>query len=94
MKLAMVITLNSGVQEKVTAHFADFIAFESDKNRSVTNFQSEIKLTDLAWLAWHSLKRRNQVKINFEEWTETVEALEVATEDSVINPLESNQPTG
>ena len=33
MKLAMEITLDSGVKEKVTAHFADFIAFEGEKNR-------------------------------------------------------------
>jgi hypothetical protein len=65
MKLAMEITLNSGVKEKVTAHFADFIAFEGEKNRAITNLQSEVKLSDLAWLAWHSLKRRNQVKTTF-----------------------------
>ena len=94
MKLAMEITLDSGVKEKVTAHFADFIAFEGEKNRAITNLQSEVKLSDLAWLAWHSLKRRNQVKTTFMEWVETVESLEVATEDSVIVPLENPQPTG
>jgi len=94
MKLAFEITLNSGVKEQVTAHFADFIAFEGEKNRAITNLQSEVKLSDLAWLAWHSLKRRNQVKTTFAEWVETVESLEVATEDSVIVPLENPQPTG
>jgi hypothetical protein len=94
MKLAMEITLDTGVKEKVTAHFADFIAFEGEKNRAITNLQSEVKLSDLAWLAWHSLKRRNQVKSTFVEWVETVESLEVATEDSVIVPLENPQPTG
>ena len=94
MKLAMEVTLNTGVKEKVTAHFADFIAFEGEKNRAITNFQSEVKLTDLAWLCWHSLKRRNLVKVTFEEWTETVEMLEVASDDSQIVPLENPQPIG
>jgi hypothetical protein len=94
MKLAMQVTLSSGVKENITAHFADFIAFEGEKNRPITNLQSEVKLSDLAWLAWHSLKRRNQVKVSFTEWVETVESLEVATEESVIVPLENNQPTG
>jgi hypothetical protein len=94
MKLAMEVTLNTGVKEKVTAHFADFIAFESEKNRPITSMQSDVKLTDLAWLCWHSLKRRNLVKVTFEQWTETVESLEVASDDSQIVPLENNQPTG
>ena len=94
MKINLEVTELDGVVSKVTAQFADFIAFEGEKNRAITNLQSEVKLSDLAWLAWHSLKRRNQVKVTFNEWVETVESLEVATEDSVIVPLENPQPTG
>ena len=94
MKLAMEITLDSGVKEKVTAHFADFIAFEGEKNRSVANFQTELRLTDLAWLAWHATKRTKKTAMKFEEWIETVESVEVGTDSAVINPLENPQPTG
>ena len=94
MKINLEVTTLDAVTTKVTAQFADFIAFEGEKNRAITNLQSEVKLSDLAWLAWHSLKRRNQVKVTFNEWVETVESLEVATEDSVIVPLENPQPTG
>ena len=94
MKINLEVTALDGGVSKCTAQFADFIAFEGEKNRPITNLQSEVKLSDLAWLAWHSLKRRNQVKITFNEWVQTVESLEVATDDSVIVPLENPQPTG
>ena len=57
MKINLEVTTLDSVTTKVTAQFADFIAFETDKNRSVANFQTELRLTDLAWLAWHATKR-------------------------------------
>ena len=94
MKINLEVTELDGVVSKVTAQFADFIAFEGEKNRSVANFQTELRLTDLAWLAWHATKRTKKTAMKFNEWVETVESLEVATEDSVIVPLENPQPTG
>jgi hypothetical protein len=57
MKINLEVTTLDNVTTKVTAQFADFIAFEGEKNRSVANFQTELRLTDLAWLAWHATKR-------------------------------------
>ena len=94
MKIALMVEFNDGTKSDVDAVFADFVGFERTWQRSVVKFETEMRLTDLAWLAWHSLKRRNQVKVTFNEWVETVESLEVATEDSVIVPLENPQPTG
>ena len=54
MKINLEVTSLDSVTTKVTAQFADFIAFEHEKNRSVANFQTELRLTDLAWLAWHA----------------------------------------
>lgn len=94
MKINLEVTSLDSVTTKVTAQFADFIAFENEKNRSVANFQTELRLTDLAWLAWHAEKRTKKTAMKFEEWIETVESVEVGTDSSVINPLESPQPTG
>lgn len=94
MKINLEVTELDGVVNKVTAQFADFIAFEREQNRSVANFQTELKLTDLAWLAWHATKRTKKTALKFDEWIETVDSVEVGTESSVINPLESPQPTG
>jgi predicted DNA-binding ribbon-helix-helix protein len=94
MKINLEVTTLDSVTTKVTAQFADFIAFETDKNRSVANFQTELRLTDLAWLAWHAEKRTKKTAMKFEEWIETVESVEVGTESAVIVPLENPQPTG
>ena len=94
MKINLEVTTLDSVTTKVTAQFADFIAFENEKNRSVANFQTELRLTDLAWLAWHAEKRTKKTAMKFEEWVETVESVEVGTESAVIVPLENPQPTG
>ena len=94
MKINLEVTTLDAVTAKVTAQFADFIAFETDKNRSVANFQTELRLTDIAWLAWHVEKRTKKTAMKFEEWIETVESVEVGTESAVIVPLENPQPTG
>jgi hypothetical protein len=94
MKINLEVTTLDSVTVKVTAQFADFIAFENEKNRSVANFQTELRLTDLAWLAWHATKRTKNTAMKFEEWIETIESVEVGTESAVIVPLENPQPTG
>ena len=94
MKINLEVTTLDSVTTKVTAQFADFIAFETDKNRSVANFQTELRLTDLAWLAWHATKRTKNTAMKFEEWIETIESVEVGTDSAVIVPLENPQPTG
>ena len=94
MKINLEVTTLDNVTTKVTAQFADFIAFEGEKNRSVANFQTELRLTDLAWLAWHAEKRTKKTAMKFEEWIETVDSVEVGTDSAVIVPLENNQPTG
>jgi pentose-5-phosphate-3-epimerase len=94
MKIHLEVTTLDNVTQKVTAQFADFIAFETEKNRSIANFQTELKLTDLAWLAWHAEKRTKITEMKFEEWIESVDSVEVGADPSAINPLENPQPTG
>jgi len=94
MKINLEVTTLDSVTTKVSAQFADFIAFENEKNRSVANFQTELRLTDLAWLAWHATKRTKNTAMKFEEWIETIESVEVGTDSAVIVPLENPQPTG
>jgi len=94
MKINLEVITLDAVTTKVTAQFADFIAFEGEKNRSVANFQTELRLTDLAWLAWHAQKRTKTTALKFEEWIETVDSVEVGTDSAVIVPLENPQPTG
>ena len=93
MKLALTIKTLNGESTDVTARFADFVAFERTWNRSIANLETEMRLTDLAWLAWHASKRTNPTIAQFDpEWLNGIE--EVAVVEDGDNPLEESQPTG
>ena len=93
MQISMVVIFNDGTKKDVDAVFADFVAFERTWNRSVTKFEEELRLTDLAWLAWHSEFRRKQTGSPFDpEWIGLVSEIEMKA-DEVLVPLEMDQHT-
>lgn len=78
MKLSMTVKFITGESVDIDAVFPDFINFEKARNKSVVRLQDEMQLTDLAWLAWHSEKRRGNTSLKFDpDWYSTVEAVEV-----------------
>lgn len=78
MKIAMTVKFINGTSADIDALFPDFIAFEKERRRSVIRLEGDMQLTDLAWLAWHSEKRRNATSLKFDpEWVTTVESVEV-----------------
>lgn len=94
MKIGMVVVFEDGNKTDVEAVFADFVAFERTWNRSVTKFEQELRLTDLAWLAWHSEKRRKKTALTFDpDWISTVSEIELKEDEEVPVPLEKAQPT-
>lgn len=95
MKIAMKVRFGDGAERSVEAVFADFVAFERTWNRSVTKFEQELRLTDLAWLAWHSLFRTKETAMSFDpEWIATVSEIELLPdEDEVELPLEKTRRT-
>ena len=93
MKIAMTVKFDDGTDKKVEAVFADFVAFERTWNRSVTRFEQELRLTDLAWLAWHSEKRLKNTTLGFDpEWIATVSEIELAEDEEEV-PLEKTART-
>ena len=88
--MAMTVKTNDGQEIKLAAQFADFVAFERTWNRSVSNFSTELRLTDIAWLAWKSQTRTKATTMAFDpEWLNTVDSIEVVDEDDVATvPLE------
>jgi hypothetical protein len=95
MKIALKITFNNGTQVDADAVFADFVAFERTWNRSVAKLEQELRLTDIAWLAWHSEKRRMKTTEPFDPtWLNTVETVEIAEDDQGDTPLDTAQPIG
>lgn len=87
MKIELRVKYIDGKTDDVDAIFIDFIAFERDRKKSVVQFQTNLTLTDLAWLAWHSSKRNSKTELKFDpEWLATVEMVEVRDEVSA-DPL-------
>ena len=94
MKMSLCIKYVTGEESTVDAVFADFGAFERTWSRSVQRFETEVRLTDLAWLAWNVETRAGRTKLKFDpDWTLTVETVELSEGKSEI-PLEMTQSTG
>lgn len=82
MKLPVRVTYVDGSKDEIVASFADFVDFERVWSRSIRRFEEELRLTDIAWLAWSALCRKKTVKPKFSpEWIETVEMVEVFDEE-------------
>jgi hypothetical protein len=96
MQIQMKVTMSDGSIKDCTAIFADFVMFERTWNRSVTKFSDELRLTDIAWLAWRTEIRLKHITIQFDEWLEGVVEIEMIADepvgDSVVMP-ESVAPT-
>jgi hypothetical protein len=79
----------SGVDIIISA--PDFVAFETKYDRSVAKFATEIKFTDICWLAWHRLNRDKKVG-NFEDWLEGIDGV-ILEETEEIIPLDKTAHT-
>lgn len=87
MKIRLEVSFNDGTSKKVESVFADFVAFERTWNRSVTELDSQLRLTDLAWLAWHSEVRRTQTRLGFDpEWVGTIDNIQASDEKDTDSP--------
>jgi hypothetical protein len=78
MQLQVTYADGSGAEAQVSA--PDLVAFEREFDRSVARFESEVRLTDICWLAWHRLNRAAPVG-DFDKWLETVDSIEVVNAD-------------
>jgi hypothetical protein len=78
MKLDLRVQYVDGTTSDVVASFPDFVSFERTWQRSVARFESEIRLTDLAWLAWSAETRAKNTALKFDpDWIATVENVEM-----------------
>jgi len=94
MKMSLLVKYLAGDESVCEAVFADFVAFERTWSRSVQRFETEVRLTDLAWLAWNVETRNRKTNLKFDpDWTLTVETVEL-NEKTSETPLEMTQPTG
>lgn len=76
MNFNLTVTFLDGTTYEVSGIAADLVAFEAEFDISVTRLNSDMKITHLLWLAWHSLKRQGETKDVFNKWVETVESID------------------
>lgn len=78
MNFNLLVKYLDGSEKEVTGRASDIVAFESRFDLSITALEKSLKLTHLFFLAWHSEKRTEATKLDFEKWLETVEGVEAA----------------
>lgn len=90
MQMKLLVTFTNEETKKVTALLPDFVMFERTWNRSVANFEKEIRLTDIAWIAWKAQTRLGQTTLPFEpEWLNSVFKVEMDDSEDGDTPLET-----
>ena len=89
MQIDLRVAFIDGSSADVDAVFADFIAFEKERRRSVVKLDADMQLTDLAWLAWHAEKRLGKTALKFDpDWVSTVRSVEVRNDNAGEIPLD------
>lgn len=82
IRFNIAVTYADGSAVATVAGPPDLVAFEAAYDRSVAKFETELRMTDILFLAWHSLKRRGKTSAEFDDWLNTVDdfQMEGATE--------------
>jgi hypothetical protein len=91
MKMNAVVEYADGSVADVVISAPDFVAFETKYDRSVARFATEIKFTDICWLAWHRLHRDKKAG-EFEAWLETIDGVNLEESEDIV-PLDKTAPT-
>jgi len=94
MKLGLTVHGTDGKKRLAVVAFADFVKYEEIHDKSMAKVEAEMKVRDLAWLAWHSERRNKVTALEFDAWLDTVDEISAASGEDKIVPLESSQPTG
>ena len=94
MRQQFSITYNDGTTVTAVAGLADQVAFEREFDRSIAELASNFRITDICWLAWHGLKRKDAANVpDFDTWVETVDSVDAVEDDGIV-PLETAPPIG
>lgn len=91
MRMNLHVTYTDGSGADVIVSAPDLVAFEREFDRSVARFESEVRFTDICWLAWHRLHRAKQAG-EFNDWLEELDGVEVKDISDPV-PLDKTAPT-
>ena len=78
MKINLQITYSDkpGESKEITCLASDMVKFESKFDISVADLDKNLKITHLLYLAWASESRTKATTKSFEEWVDTVDAVD------------------
>ena len=91
MRMNLHVTYTDGSGADVIVSAPDLVAFEREFDRSVARFESEVRFTDICWLAWHRLHREKQAG-DFTDWLDGLDGVEVKDIGEPV-PLDKTAPT-
>jgi hypothetical protein len=80
MKINLRVTFEDKTVEEVSATARDLVAFEDKFTKSVATLETDFRITDLLWLAWHYLERKGKTELTFEDWCDEVDTIEASEE--------------
>jgi hypothetical protein len=81
MRITLRVDLTDGTTTDVVCSAIDLVAFEEKYQRSVARLEQEMRLTDLLFIAWHSLNRQKKTTSEFENWLNDVESITASDDD-------------
>jgi hypothetical protein len=81
MRITLRVDLVDGSTQDVICSAIDLVAFEDKYQRSVARLEHEMRLTDLLFIAWHSLHRQKQTGKDFDNWLNDVESITSSDDD-------------
>lgn len=94
MRMNLRVSYLDGSAVDTTTSAADLIKFEAKFDKSIAKMDTDLRYTDLAFLAYSSLARRGLAPLEFEQWAENVDAVSASEESAEIIPLETPAPIG
>jgi hypothetical protein len=92
MRIELNVTYTDGSGADVSVSAPDFVAFEREFDRSVAKFASEVRFTDICWLAWYRLNKNGNGQ-DFDTWIEKVENVEIGASDDIVPLEKAAQPS-
>ena len=93
MKMKFTVEYVDGSAESVSTGFADFVAFEKDKQKAITAvFGRDLFVGDVATIVWLHLSRTKKTEKSYDEWLETVDSISAAESEEIV-PLDKTAAT-
>jgi hypothetical protein len=89
MRITLRVEFTNNKTSDVVCSAKDLVAFEDKFQRSVARLDTEMRLTDLLWLAWHSLNRQKTTDKDFDTWLDDVESIAPSDADPKLQGLET-----